>query len=78
VLENLNDETILEIQKRYIDEQTDNIFKMIISDGKLSQLLQNATDRAVRAKENLDATKRLQQFLTPETIVRKMLDCSKL
>ncbi len=29
VLENLNDETVLEIQKRYIDEQIDNIFKMI-------------------------------------------------
>jgi hypothetical protein len=78
VLENLNDETILEIQKRYIDEQTDNIFKMIRSDGKLSQLLQNATDRAVRAKEKLDSVKRLQQFYTPETIVRKMLDTSKL
>jgi hypothetical protein len=49
VLENLNDESILEIQKRYIDEQTDNVFKLIKSDGKLSQLLQNATDRAVRA-----------------------------
>jgi FKBP-type peptidyl-prolyl cis-trans isomerase (trigger factor) len=55
VLENLNDETILEIQKRYIDEQTDNIFKMIKSDGKLSQLLQNANDRAIRAKEKLDS-----------------------
>ena len=55
----MNDETILEIQKRYIDEQTDNIFKMIKSDGKLSQLLQNATDRAVRAKEKLDATKKI-------------------
>jgi hypothetical protein len=76
VLENLNDESILEIQKRYIDEQTDNIFKMIKSDGKLSQLLQNATDRAVRAKEKLDSVKRLQQFYTPETIVRKMLDSS--
>jgi 16S rRNA G1207 methylase RsmC len=51
---------------------------MIKSDGKLSQLLQNATDRAVRAKEKLDATKRLQQYFTPEIIVRKMLDCSKL
>ena len=35
VLENLNDETILEIQKQYINEQIDNIFKMIKSDGKL-------------------------------------------
>jgi hypothetical protein len=78
VLENLNDETILEIQKRYIDEQTDNIFKMIKSDGKLSQLLQNATDRAVRAKEKLNSVKRLQQYFTPEKFVRKLLDCSKL
>ena len=78
VLENLNDETILDIQKRYIDEQTDNIFKMIKSDGKLSQLLQNANDRAIRAKEKLDSVKRLQQFYTPEPIVRKMLDSSKL
>ncbi len=64
MLENLNYETIL-------DEQIDDIFKMIKADGKLSQLLQNATDRAVRVK-------RLQQFYTPEPIVRKMLDCSKL
>ena len=51
---------------------------MIKSDGKLSQLLQNANDRAVRAKEKLDSVKRLQQFHTPEPVVRKMLDCSKL
>ena len=51
---------------------------MIKSDGKLSQLLQNATDRAVRAKEKLDSVKRLQQFFTPEPVVRKMLDSSKL
>ena len=78
VLENLNDETILDIQKRYIAEERDNVFELIKSDGKLSQILQNATDRAVRAKEKLDSVKRLQQFYTPEPIVRKMLDSSKL
>ena len=78
VLENLSDESILDIQKRYINEQTDDIFKLIKSDGKLSEILQNATNRAVRAKEKLDSVKRLQQFYTPEPVVRKMLDCSKL
>jgi predicted RNA methylase len=41
-------------------------------------MLQNANDRAIRAKEKLDSVKRLQQFYTPEPIVRKMLDSSKL
>ena len=35
VLENLNDETILDIQKRYISEERDNVFELIKSDGKL-------------------------------------------
>ena len=68
----------MNIQKRYIGEETDNIFELIKSDGKLSQILQNANDRAIRAKEKLDSVKRLQQFYTPEPIVRKMLDTSKL
>ena len=40
VLEKLSDETILEIQKRYIEEQTQDIFKLIKSDSRLSEILQ--------------------------------------
>ena len=78
VLENLSDETILQIQKRYIEEQTQDIFKLIKSDGRLSEILQKATDRAMKAKEKLDSVKRYQAFYTPAPVVKKMLDMSKL
>ena len=77
ILENLLDESILEIQKRYIEEQTEDIFKLIKSDSRLSEIIQKATDRAMKAKEKLDSVKRYQAFYTPAPVVKKMLDMSK-
>ena len=71
VLENLSDETILQIQKRYIEEQTQDIFKLIKSDGRLSEILQKATDRAMKAKKKLDSVKCYQAFYTPAPLVKK-------
>jgi hypothetical protein len=77
VLENLNDESVLEIQKRYITEQTQNIFKLVSSDGRLTKLLQKANERALKANEKLNSVKRYQAFYTPVAIVKKMFDFSK-
>jgi hypothetical protein len=76
-LENLNDESVLEIQKRYITEQTQNIFKLVSSDGRLTKLLQKANERALKANEKLNSVKRYQAFYTPVAIVKKMFDFSK-
>jgi hypothetical protein len=77
VLENLSDETILEIQKRYIDEETTNLFNQISSDGRLKKLLDKANERAMKASEKLNTVKRYQSFYTPVAVIKKMLDLSK-
>lgn len=78
VLENLSDENILQVQKRYIEEQTQNIFKLVSSDGRLAKLLQRANERALKASEKLNTVKRYQAFYTPVNIIKKMFDFSKL
>ena len=77
VLENLSDESILEIQKRYIQEQTQNIFKLVSSDSRLTKLLEKANERALKASEKLNTVKRYQAFYTPVNIIKKMFDFSK-
>ena len=61
----------MEIQKRYIEEQTQNIFKLVASDGRLAKLLQRANERALKANEKLNTVKRYQAFYTPVNIIKK-------
>ncbi len=77
VLENLSDETILEIQKRYIDEEITDSLKLVSSDGRLQKLLDKANERAIKASEKLNTVKRYQAFYTPVSIIKKMLGLSQ-
>lgn len=75
-LEKMTDKDILELQKKYIKEQKENVFKMVNS-GKLQQIQDKLQRRNELMNLKLDVAKRNQAYFTPEKVIKIMMGYSK-
>ena len=75
-LDTMNEKDILDLQRKYINEQKNNIFKLI-SSNKLQKLISDYENRNSMFDLKMDVAKRLQAYFTPDNIIKQMLGYSK-
>ena len=75
-LDNMTEKDILDLQRKYIEEQKENIFKLVSSE-KLKKLLDNYERRNNIFDLKMDVAKRLQAYFTPDKVIKQMLEYSK-
>ena len=75
-LDNMTEKEILDLQKKYIDEQKENIFKLVSSE-KLQKLLGDYERRNNIFDLKMDIARRLQAYFTPDKVIKQMLEYSK-
>ena len=75
-IEDMSEKEILELQKKYIYEQKENIMKKINS-SELQTLLSKYEEKNHVLKSKLDIAKRYQAYFTPEAVIKMMLQYSE-
>ena len=75
-IENMTEKEVLELQKKYINLQKENILKTINS-LELQNLLDKYEEKNNILQSKLDIAKRYQAYFTPNTVIKMMLDYSK-
>lgn len=75
-LDKMTEKQILDLQKKYIQEQKENIFKLISSE-KLQKLMSDYERRNSIFDLKMDVAKRLQAYFTPDKVIKQMLEYSK-
>jgi tRNA1(Val) A37 N6-methylase TrmN6 len=75
-LDKMTEKEILDLQRKYINEQKENIFKLVSSD-KLQKLLNDYERRNNLFELKMDVAKRLQAYFTPDKVIKQMLEYSK-
>lgn len=75
-LDNMTEKDILDLQRKYINEQKENIFKLV-SSKKLKKLMSDYERRNSMFELKMDVAKRLQAYFTPDKVIKQMLEYSK-
>lgn len=75
-IEDMTEKEILELQKKYINGQKEDILKKINS-SELQNLLSKYEEKNHVLKSKLDIAKRYQAYFTPETVIKMMLQYSQ-
>ena len=75
-LDGMTEKEILDLQRKYINEQKENIFKLVSSD-KLQKLLSDYERRNNLFDLKMDVARRLQAYFTPDKVIKQMLEYSK-
>jgi tRNA1(Val) A37 N6-methylase TrmN6/superfamily II DNA/RNA helicase len=75
-LDNMTEKQILDLQRKYIQEQKENIFKLVSSE-KLQKLMSDYERRNSMFDLKMDVARRLQAYFTPDKVIKQMLEYSK-
>jgi len=75
-LDSMSEKDILDLQKKYIQEQKENIFKLVSSE-KLQKLMSDYERRNNLFDLKMDVARRLQAYFTPDKVIKQMLEYSK-
>jgi len=75
-LEKMTDKEILELQKKYLEEQKEDIFKKINS-SELMALMDKQERQNNIFNTKLQVAKRFQAYFTPDEVIKKMCEFSK-
>ena len=75
-MDDMSEKEILELQKKYINEQKEDILKKINS-ADLQTLLSKYEEKNHVLKSKLDIAKRYQAYFTPEAVIKQMLQYSE-
>lgn len=75
-LDGMTEKEIFDLQKKYIEEQKEDIFKLV-SGGKMEKLRNDFERRNNLMDLKMDTAKRLQAYFTPEKVIKQMLEYSK-
>jgi predicted RNA methylase len=75
-LDKMTEKDILDLQRKYIQEQKENIFKLVSSE-KLQKLMSDYERRNNIFDLKMDIARRLQAYFTPDKVIKQMLEYSK-
>jgi len=75
-LDNMTEKDILDLQRKYIEEQKENIFSLVSSE-KLQKLMGNYERRNNIFELKMDVARRLQAYFTPDKVIKQMLEYSR-
>jgi len=75
-LDNMTEKDILDLQRKYIEEQKENIFKLVSSE-KLQKLMSDYENRNNIFELKMDVARRLQAYFTPDKVIKQILEYSK-
>jgi len=75
-LDKMSEKDILDLQRKYIQEQKENIFKLVSSE-KLQKLMSDYERRNDIFNLKMDVARRLQAYFTPDKVIKQMLEYSK-
>lgn len=75
-LDGMTEKEIFDLQKKYIEQQKEDIFKYV-SGGKMEKLKDAYERRNNLLDLKMDVSKRLQAYFTPDKVIKQMLEYSK-